>query len=177
MFRITAGTAPGLVHTETITVNVVDPDAVEEDAPEAAPLTWSRDLQGGWNVVAWSGDDADPAGVVAGTNITAIYNWDGATFTWYFPGDTAGIPNTLGELSTGEGYFVFVDDGAADDAADDAADADADATTPVTTLATTLATKTPDNLSVSVPLSRPRHAGVGERGGPGSTRNGQPARS
>ena len=80
----------------TITVNVVDPDAVEEVVvvePDPEPLTWSRDLQNGWNVVAWSGEDSKPADVVAGTNITAIYHWDGATFTWYFPGDTAGIPN------------------------------------------------------------------------------------
>jgi hypothetical protein len=107
VFRITAGK-----QRTSVTILVVDPDAEEEVVvvePDPEPLTWSRDLIDRWNVVSWSGEDTSAADATAGTNIEAIWHWDGNTFTWYFPGESdSGIPNTLSELSTGEGYFVYL---------------------------------------------------------------------
>lgn len=69
-----------------------------------------------WTLVTWTGGDRTPVAAalagVQGTNVTAIYGWDGATQGWlaYFPGG-ADVPgaNTLSALEQGRAYWVAVD--------------------------------------------------------------------
>ena len=56
----------------------------------------------GWNLVAWTADSVAVEEIADGT--TAIYGWNGDSFTRYL---TDGPANTLTELETGEAYWIL----------------------------------------------------------------------
>ena len=106
VFLIRAG-GPGQVIQSTITLAIGD---APEEAPDAPPATWSKDLVAGNNLVVWNGDnDADPADGAA-EGVVSIWSLTAAGWEGYFP-TAADVPggNNLDSLTNGEAYFVVVE--------------------------------------------------------------------
>ena len=95
----------------TIAHHVVSTSAPQpEEAPDAPPATWSKDLVAGNNLVVWNGDDdADPADGAA-EGVVSIWSLTAAGWEGYFP-TAADVPggNNLDSLTNGEAYFVVVE--------------------------------------------------------------------
>ena len=106
VFLIRAG-GPGQRIQSTITLAI---GAEPEEAPDAPPATWSKDLVAGNNLVVWNGDnDADPADGAA-EGVVSIWSLTAAGWEGYFP-TAADVPggNNLDSLTNGEAYFVVVE--------------------------------------------------------------------
>ena len=75
-----------------------------------APTPASLALRRGANLVAWPGADMSPALAIqsAGTNVSMVYRWDGASKKWqrYSPG-LPKFANTLTTMRKGEAYWVI----------------------------------------------------------------------
>jgi hypothetical protein len=106
VFRVTAGTGAGTIaHNVVLAIG-----PAPEDAPDAPPATWSKDLVAGNNLVVWNGDnDADPADGAA-EGVISIWALTAAGWEGYFP-SAADVPggNNLDSLTNGEAYFVVVE--------------------------------------------------------------------
>lgn len=89
-----------------------------------SPVEWRRPvvpeaartfLAAGWNLIVWSGEDRvtpEDAFASLGSEFEAAARWDPATQQFgFFAGADAGPINNLGELSRGEGVWVYVSTG------------------------------------------------------------------
>ena len=89
---------------------IINIGAEAEEAPDAPPATWSKDLVAGSNLAVWNGDnDADPADGAA-EGVVSIWSLTAAGWEGYFP-TAADVPggNNLDSLTNGEAYFVVVE--------------------------------------------------------------------
>ena len=79
-------------------------------ATVTAPAPTSLALRRGANLVAWPGADMPPALAIqsAGTNVSMVYRWDGASKKWqrYSPG-LPSFANTLTMMRKGEAYWMI----------------------------------------------------------------------
>ncbi len=108
VFLIRAGNAAAGQQIQTSLTLAIG--AEPEEAPDAPPATWSKDLVAGNNLVVWNGDnDADPADGAA-EGVVSIWSLTAAGWEGYFP-TAADVPggNNLDSLTNGEAYFVVVE--------------------------------------------------------------------
>lgn len=86
-------------------------------APAAAPVAASSNggitplsFIAGWNLVSWPMADSDPATVLAGTAVTAAYEFDPYTATWTrYTRSAPAYANSLTRLRQGAVYWFVVE--------------------------------------------------------------------